>query len=74
MSNWKPIDSAPHDGTWIKAKGRDFGLPGNKSHYAIAFYDSGNWNEVGSEGGILLYLTEWKPLNEPATDSSGDQK
>jgi hypothetical protein len=62
MTEWKPIDSAPKDGTWIKVRGHDFGDKTRKRHYAIAFYENGFWNEVGSEGGLLYYLDGWHPL------------
>lgn len=60
--NWKPIDSAPIDGTWVKVRGWDFGMKGSRRHYAIAFWDAGVWQEVGSGGGQLQYLTDWRPL------------
>lgn len=59
---WQSIDTAPEDGTWVKVRGYDFGDRLNKRHYAIAFYDCGNWQEVGNEGGLLCYLTDWHPL------------
>jgi hypothetical protein len=65
MADWQPMSSAPKDGTWIKVRGRDYGIPGNRRHYAIAFYDDGAWQEIGSNAGQLQYLTDWKPMNDP---------
>lgn len=62
MSEWQPIESAPKDGTWIRARGHDFGVKGQRKHSAIAYYEAGNWNEVGSGGGVLTYLVEWRPF------------
>lgn len=62
MSDWKPMDTAPHDGTWIKAWGWNYGVKGSTKHYSITFYESGAWQEVGSGGGQLQYLEGWKPL------------
>lgn len=59
---WQPIDAAPKDGTWLKVRGWDFGQPGSKRHYGIAFYQDGAWNEIGSAGGIFYYLTDWHLL------------
>jgi hypothetical protein len=69
MSEWQPIDSAPKDGTWLKVRGHDYGDRTRKRHYAIAFYDNGIWNEVGSEGGLLYYLDGWKPWAEVPSPS-----
>ena len=71
MTDWKPIETAPRDGTWIKVRGRDFGDSTRKRHYAIAFYEDRNWNEVGSEGGLLYYLDGWKPLIDSYPPSLG---
>jgi hypothetical protein len=62
MSDWKPIDTAPTDGTWIKVRGWDFGIEGSRRHYGTAFYEDGKWIEVGSNGNQLRYLTEWQEL------------
>ena len=64
MSAWKDIKTAPMNGTWIRVRGRDFGNSQNKRHYAIAFYEDGNWHEVGSQGGLLYYLDGWTHLSE----------
>jgi hypothetical protein len=62
MTKWNPMSSAPQDGTWIRARGYDFGDRTRKKHTAIAFFEDGNWNEVGSEGTHLYYLIEWQPF------------
>jgi hypothetical protein len=67
--DWKSIDTAPKDGTWVKVRGWDFGVPGNKRHYAIAFFENADWNEVGSDGCLLYYLTDWHPLSPQASEA-----
>ena len=62
MIKWQSIDTAPKDGTWVKVRGWNFGVPGSDRHYAIAFFEEANWHEVGSEGATLFYLTDWHPL------------
>jgi hypothetical protein len=64
MGEWKTIDTAPTDGTWIKVRGWDFGIKGSRRHYATALYENGSWFEVGSNGCQLRYLTDWQELNE----------
>ena len=63
MGDWKPIESAPTDGTWIKVRGWDFGVKGSRRHYNTAFYENGSWREVGSNGGQLRHLTDWQELS-----------
>lgn len=60
---WNPISTAPKDGTWIKARGHDWGDTTLRKHQAIAYYENGNWWEVGSAGGRLDYLAEWAQLD-----------
>jgi hypothetical protein len=72
MGEWKAIDTAPTDGTWIKVRGWDFGIKESRRHYATAFYENGNWFEVGSNGSQLRYLTDWQELS--GTSHSGDDE
>lgn len=68
---WQSIKTAPTDGTWIQVRGHDYGEPRNKRHYAIAFFEGGNWHEVGSAGGLLHYLDGWRPLGtSPAPETA----
>lgn len=73
MIKWQPIDTAPTDGTWIRVRGVDFGVPGNKHHYAIAFFEDCGWHEVGSDGAELFYLTDWHPLESPSQGRGGEK-
>jgi hypothetical protein len=57
------MESAPKDGTWVKVRGHDWGDRTRKRHYAIAFFNEGDWNEVGSEGGLLHYLDGWQAIS-----------
>lgn len=70
MSEWQDMARAPRDGTWLKVRGRDFGNSQLRRHYAIAFFENENWNEVGSQGGVLYYLDGWNPPAEPAPDTA----
>ena len=63
MGEWKAIDTAPRDGTWVKVQGWDFGIIGSRRHYATAFYKNGNWFEIGGNGSQLRYLTDWQELS-----------
>lgn len=66
MSKWgEPISTAPEDGTWIRARGHDFGDPSRKKHTVIAYFENDQWREVGSEGTTLYYLIEWQPFASP---------
>jgi hypothetical protein len=64
MPEWKPIDSAPTDGTWIKVRGWDFGIEGSRRHFATAFYGGSVWREAGGKGNRLRYLTDWQELTQ----------
>lgn len=57
MSRWKPIATAPKDGTWIQAR-----IPGHGSDNVIAWlevYDTKN----GSWGG-WTFMTEQEPPDD----------
>ena len=72
MGEWKTIDTAPTDGTWIKVRGWDFGIIGSRRHYATACYENGNWFEVGSNGCQLRYLTDWQELSGTSSDADDE--
>lgn len=63
MSEWQDIKTAPRDGTWIQVRGHDYGDRTRKRHHAVAFFENGNWLEVGSVGGVLYYLDGWRSLS-----------
>lgn len=72
MTTWQDIGTAPRDGTWIQVRGHDFGDRTRNRHYAIAFFDNGNWNEVGSASGVLYYLDGWRPLSPSPPSKEGE--
>jgi hypothetical protein len=61
MPEWYPIESAPTNRTWIKARGWDFGIEGSRRHYVIARFENGKWIEA--DGNLLRYLTDWQELS-----------
>jgi hypothetical protein len=58
LLEWKPIDTAPTDGSWIEVRGWDFGIVGSHRHYAIARSDNGKWTDA--DGNQFRHLTEWQ--------------
>lgn len=72
-SEWRPIETAPKDGTIILVTGWNYGKPGTERHYAIASYAGGVWAEGSdwvedsewNKPGVLKYLTHWMPLPQP---------
>jgi hypothetical protein len=64
---WRPIESAPIDGTAFLATGHDFGNTANPRHYIVAQFDSehGYFCQEDNTGYMLQHLTHWKPLSPP---------
>ena len=64
---WKPIETAPRDGTWIA----DITREGGEEHApCVACYHKGKWMEMGHYvAGCVDYdewnLTHWSPLPKP---------
>jgi len=61
---WRPIATAPKDGTRILASGRNYGLPGRGRHIVITSWNDGWANEYEDDGGFP-HLTHWQPLPAP---------
>jgi hypothetical protein len=68
---WKPIETAPKDGTSIFIIGNDLGL--DCLSYCAAFWDNdGAWhNDIdGSVFPEYYEPTHWQPLPEPPTNQT----
>jgi hypothetical protein len=73
-SDWQPIETAPKDGTLIRARGHDFGDKLRKHHEVTAkWWPTRGWggrSGFSSTGGEALpnesffYLEEWKPARD----------
>lgn len=80
MGEWKPIETAPKDGTLIRVKG-------NEGPYGVTSWEGEalwhiptNWNKKSatwcSEGKAVLWLagyrpTHWQPLPAPPEQEDG---
>ena len=67
MGIWQPIESAPKDGTLIRARGRDWGDRQEPFHYVRTRYVAGK-GFVGVKrkaDTTYPYLTDWQPLPAP---------
>ena len=63
MNLWKPIDTAPTDGTTVLLTWQN-----EPSWITSAYYEDGEWHENGSGYENALYRpTHWQPLPEPPT-------
>lgn len=65
--SWRPIDTAPKDGTWFLGCNIDPGIAAvSVVHWSIA---GGEWMWISegwvSDGGSYLDLTHWMPLPDP---------
>jgi hypothetical protein len=69
MSEWRPIETAPKDGTEIILGGMDFGPPVRTGHWGATSYDRSikgyrrGWTAHGLPCG--LDPTHWMPLPAP---------
>lgn len=61
-ANWRPIESAPRDGT-------RFMIRKTTGHICVAFFDDGEW--YGDDWYCVHhdeYITHWQPLPAPPND------
>lgn len=71
MTEWKSIDSAPRDGTWVLAYG-------NQCHYDepasqhVVFWDDRHEVWRGGMDGFtdILFASHWQPLPPPPTEET----
>lgn len=77
MNEWKPIETAPKDGTYILVCQKDIpGWDGNM--WVVAFFGVGEeepipswWTSGGPNGGIDFIgdpFSHWQPLPPPPTE------
>lgn len=65
-ARWQPIETAPKDGAWIMAYGRDLSIT---AYPAVIFWDDG-WCPA-REGQPGFSVTHWMPLpTPPAIDAA----
>jgi hypothetical protein len=77
MSEWRPIETAPRDGSWVLVHDRFEDNP------CVASWDGSQWiadktfvKALGGRGGAMVideidshYLTHWHPLPAPPEDT-----
>jgi hypothetical protein len=69
--SWRPMESAPKDGTSILASGLEYGK-GPARYTSVCFWHKGYWVEdSNTEGESLDYLTHWMPLPAPPKPGEG---
>lgn len=75
MAQWRPIESAPKDGTPVVALGNNFGDPSRGHHVEIVVYDAEDecWHRQtkrrrASSIEALDYLTHWQPIPAPPAE------
>jgi len=60
MTDWRPIDTAPRDGTVVRLL-CSVGDDRPKFEAVGRYRDLGAWTEVGKNGGLLV-PTHWAPI------------
>lgn len=77
LAGWRPIESAPKDGTPVVALGNNFGDPSRGHHVEIVVYDAEDecWHRQtkrkrASSTEALDYLTHWQPLPAPPKEGA----
>jgi hypothetical protein len=61
MDEWKPIETAPKDGTDVLAI---WDVPGRLKPYGVVWWEDGSWHEYDIENEVSD-PTHWMPLPEP---------
>ncbi len=66
MSEWQPIETAPHDETQILIHGRDGYFVATWDRLVGCFVEASSGDPLrGTERGDLCAPTHWMPLPEP---------
>lgn len=60
---WRPIDSAPKNGTEIEARGHNWGDKTRGMHRLIVYWNGKEWRDAYDEDSTLKYLIEWRPYD-----------
>lgn len=74
MSEWRPIETAPKDGTRIQ-----LGFENMRGFNVIAHWTDGGWSAAGT-GQHAIYLhgrpppTHWMPLTDPPFTTRAGEK
>jgi hypothetical protein len=74
MIDWRPIDTAPKDGTWILIYKE---CPEIEWYDVVHWYDDGNgiatWVDPADMTGSCSEPTHWAPLHHPSTVKTDDE-
>lgn len=62
MGEWQPIATAPKDGSWVLARGHNWGDRSRGRHMLTAYWDGKAWRDAKDEDSTLYYLSEWRPF------------
>lgn len=74
-SGWRPIETAPKDGSEFVARGFNYNDPAKGRHHEIAHWDGVAFGATPDGMSIVLdYLTDWAPLPTDSTPIPGEAK
>lgn len=61
-ARWRPIESAPKDGTWLLVAGKTFRTSAN---LMICRWDGRDWESADDGYGAYIEPTHWQPIMPP---------
>lgn len=71
---WRPIAEAPRDGTWVLARGRDWGRDTNPWHVMVVFWTGDRWLNAYDHDTEARYLREWLCVLPAAPNTEGEHE